>query len=413
MALPKHNFHAQTHRELYDRIHKQDKGVVEKVETAWYRFRAVIGDAKAELESAIHSAEAVWIGAAGERFTSANAPLVRWTEQLREAGVATHRSFQSQHSHYTGALYKMPEPVQVTSTANDDFWGVPGTLTHLVGGQTDQDAQEHAANEAKREAVRVMEGYQEGAASSAHGLGLFVPPPSTTTEVDATPIATPPQVQASSTPPPSSPGASQPFFQSAPPPEQPANPPAAPQGTTERSSVSAEAPQHSPPTPSATTPPTSAQHPAQGFTVLPRIVNSSPAGTTFTAAAGNPAGITGRLNPTASSGSGTTHSTTGSPSTRSPSGHATPSTPSAPGGGHGTRNLPGAGPSAPPQQQATRLPTSTTPPPSGMAALPPNGRAGEHDQHHKSASYLEELRDVWGADSIPKVSPPVIGDDRQ
>ncbi|MDU0294926.1 hypothetical protein NUG22_37470, partial [Saccharothrix longispora] len=46
----------------------------------------------------------------------------------------------------------------------------------------------------------------------------------------------------------------------------------------------------------------------------------------------------------------------------------------------------------------------------GMAGAP-QGAQGEDDIEHKTAPYLEELDDVWGQDSMPRVAPPVIGDD--
>ncbi|MFF5094985.1 MULTISPECIES: PPE domain-containing protein [Actinosynnema] len=413
-----HNFHARTHKELYESIHERDRAVVHEIDAAWQKFRAVISTAKADLESAVHEAGAVWVGAAGERFTGANTPLVKWAEDVHEAGAATQRSFQNQHFCYTGALHQMPEPVQVTSTANDDFWGVPAGLTHLVGGQTDQDAQEQAANAAKLEAVRVMEGYQDGAFDAVHALGRFVPPPTTTTTtVYESPIPPPPPVHATTSHPPSLPGSQQPAPQAVAPQQQSEQRSLAPQGTTERSSAAPEALLPSPPTPSATTPPTPAQQPAQSLTVLPRIGSTSPAGTTLTTAAASPTSITSRLNP----GLGSSVTGSGSRTLSGPSpvdGHTAPGGPHGPGGAGGAQGgsrpvvTPGAPLPASPQQ-ATRLPASATPPPAGMTALPPNGRSNGDNQHHKSAPYLEEHRDVWGADSIPKVSPPVIGDDRQ
>ncbi|MBY8850773.1 PPE domain-containing protein, partial [Saccharothrix sp. MB29] len=153
------------------------------MDDAWNSFRAVMGNAKGELESAVRDAGVVWVGAAGEKFGDSAAPLVQWTEDARVAGVETHNAFSAQTSHYSGAKTRMPEPVEVTSTANDDFFGIPAGFTHLVGGQTDQDVQEQQANEAKREAVRVMNGYRDDAYWSVNLLGTFVPPPQVTLQV--------------------------------------------------------------------------------------------------------------------------------------------------------------------------------------------------------------------------------------
>ncbi|ATE53172.1 PPE domain-containing protein [Actinosynnema pretiosum] len=416
MTNEKHNFAAMSHKTLYELLNDRKHGVSEAVTEGWKEFDRVLGEATSELDSAIRDSGAVWIGAAGEEFRSSHVPLVQWAQEAREAGAATRRSFEEHVSCYNAARHTMPEPVQVTSTANDDICGIPGKLIHLIGGQTDQDVQERLANEAKRVAVRVMQSYGAGTANALDAVGDFVPPPAITTRVDESPAAPPPRVLTASTPPPPLPSHPLPF-QSSPQPEHHSAPAlTSPQGSTESASATPSAPQRASAPPITTTPSATPQQPAQSFTVLPRIGSTSSAGTTLTAAA-SPTSITSRLNPGLGI-SGTGRGSRALSGSLPLGGHTAPGGPNGAGGAGGAQGVSrpvvttGAPPPASPQQ-ATRLPTSATPPPSGMAALPPNGRAGEHDQHHKSASYLEELRDVWGADSIPKVSPPVIGDDRQ
>ncbi|MGW4113163.1 hypothetical protein ACWEFJ_20020 [Actinosynnema sp. NPDC004786] len=58
----------------------------------------------------------------------------------------------------------------------------------------------------------------------------------------------------------------------------------------------------------------------------------------------------------------------------------------------------------------TAVSPSGTPMVGGMAGAPQGGR-GEDDVEHKAAPYLEEPDDVWGEDSMPRVAPPVMGDD--
>ncbi|QUF06839.1 PPE domain-containing protein [Actinosynnema pretiosum subsp. pretiosum] len=417
MTIEKHNFDAMSHEKLYNLLNDQNHGVAERITAVWDEFNHTLAEVTAELESAIRDSGVVWMGSAGDQFRVSTAPFAQWAQEAREAGVATRRSFEEHVSCYNAARHNMPKPVQVTSTANDDFCGIPSKLIHLVGGQTDQDIQERLANEAKRVAVRVMQSYGAGTASALDAVGDFVPPPAITTRVDESPIAPPPRVLTASTPPPLLPSHPLPF-QSPPQPEHHSAPAlTTPQGTTESASATPAAPQQASTPPLTTTPSATPQQPAQSFTVLPSIGSTSPAGTTLTAAAASPTSITSRLNPgLGSSGAGSGSRTlSGPPPIGGHTAPGGPHGPGGPGGAHGgSRPVVTTGaplPTTP--QQATRLPASATPPPAGMTALPPNGRSSEHDQHRRTAAYLEEHRDVWGADSIPKVSPPVIGDDHQ
>jgi hypothetical protein len=151
MPIGAYNFDAESHQKLYNDIHgitvsrqacSVQTSAGDETDTAWLSFRAVMGDAKSNVETALQDAGVQWVGTAGEAFTGSMAPLVQWAEDARVAGVASHNSYQAQQSYYTGAKNSMPEPVAVTSMANSDYWGIPAGLDHLVGGQTDQDLQE-------------------------------------------------------------------------------------------------------------------------------------------------------------------------------------------------------------------------------------------------------------------------------
>ncbi|MEU4807504.1 PPE domain-containing protein [Actinosynnema sp. NPDC023587] len=439
MGIREHNFDAQSHRQLYDKIHGgPGHSAVRTVDDAWNNFRAVVGDAKANLESAIRDAKAVWVGAAGERFSGSSAPLVQWAEDLRVAGVTTHHAFSAQTSYYGSTKTAMPEPVQVTSTANDDFLGIPAGFKHLVGGQTDQDIQEQAANEAKREAVRVMQGYRNDAASAVDALGEFVPPPqvvaqvseptfeqsqahekytpqfSDTRSVDSTstarrepahpPVAPPPAVSTgdntqtsvaqppadvaprptpsptpspSPTPPPGSPPVHPPFFRPNP------NPPGRP------------------------IPPTRLDRPAHRPGPLPPA-DAARYGRDLRAPSGSPTG--GPPN------GGTPRFGGGLPGLPGQPGAGAPGQPGAQPFGHG--NSSGVAPDSPANRTAgttagpARGAAGAPPMAGGLAGAPQRGQ-GEDDIEHKAAPYLEELADVWGEESLPSVAPPVIGDDRR
>ncbi|CCH29160.1 PPE domain-containing protein [Actinosynnema sp. NPDC047251] len=426
MGIGEHNFDAQSHRELYDKIHGgPGHSAARAVDDAWNNFRAVMGNAKSNLESAIRDADAVWVGAAGERFSASSAPLVKWADDLRTAGVKTHDAFSSQTSYYGGAKTAMPEPVQVTSTANDDYWGIPAGFQHLVGGQTDQDGQESAANEAKREAVRVMNGYRDDASSAVDALGEFVPPPQVVTQV-AEPTFEQPQAHDQYTPQfsdPSSAGTtSTSQRQSAQPPVTP--PPTFSSGDDTHTSV-VQPPAEVVPRPTPTPTPSPTPHPTPGPTppVHPPVFRPLP----------TPPGQRDRQavqpNPPRPPADGPRHTR----DLRSPDGTpvrplsggshigGTPKfgggLPTTPGQPFGPGNSSGIAPDAQSNRAGTagspvRGPASPSPMAGGFAGAPQRGQ-GEDDVEHKAAPYLEELADIWGEESLPNVAPPVIGDDHR
>ncbi len=396
------------------------------MDDAWNGFRAVMANTKSELESAIRDAGAVWVGAAGEQFAGGTAPLVQWAEDVRTAGVETHNSFAAQTSYYSGAKTRMPEPREVTSTANDDFLGIPAGFTHLVGGQTDQDVQEQQANEAKREAVRVMNGYRDGASSAVDTLGAFTPPPQVTTQVIEPEFEQPEaqrqysqqftEGQWSTTAP------TEPNRTTSVPPQQPVSTPptiASVGGDDTNTSGIGTPPDLTPrPTPTPVPPPAHTPGPPQppiGVTPPGMIrpnpnrydqrtppANNPPRRGPVT---GTPRGLGGNLPGGAPQG-GTPRFGGGAPGQP-----GMPGQPFGPGSSSGV----GAG-----DTQANRAATGPagargaagSPMMGGLAGTPQGGQ-GEDDIEHKSAPYLEELEDVWGEDSAQRVAPPVIGDDIQ
>ena len=410
-GIGEHNFAAQTHQQLYDRIHGgPGHAAAETVDEAWNGFRAVMANAKSDLESAICAAGAVWIGAAGERFAKGSAPLVQWAEDARAAGVATHNAYSAQASYYSGAKTTMPEPVQVTSTANDDFLGIPAGLTHLVGGQTDQDVQEQQANEAKHEAVRVMNDYREGVSSAVGTLGAFAPPPQVVTQVGEQTfgqaesheqyqpqLSDRPAVDTTSTqreqttrPPVGSP---------------PEITPGGDDTHTSDARPSVDAPRPTPaPTPSPT--PTPVGTPYSTPIVKPnatRYGNQQPA--SRPAPPGRPVDRT--RNPASAKGLGTPPF--GGGTSRFGAQPGVPGgQPPGPGGSSGI-NADGPNRSATPGNPV-RGAAAAAAVGGGLAGVPQRGQ-DEDDIEHKAAPYLEELEDVWGDEDGPRVAPPVIGDD--
>jgi hypothetical protein len=412
MPIGNYNFDAQSHQQLYDKIHGGTAGrEAQATDDAWNTFRAVMANAKSNVESALRDAGAEWVGAAGEAFTGAMAPLVQWAEDARVAGVQTHQSLQAQQSSYSYTRNTMPEPVKVSSTANDDYLGIPAGFTHLVGGQTDQDVEEQKANDAKRKAVVVMQGYQGGASSAVSSLGTFSPPPQVTMEVAQ------PKVEQSEAQKQYSQQFSNRYGSNTaadqqgwtPPPQQQSSvvmPPAAVSTDTGGTDLSSSAaPAQARPTP-APYPSPVASNPAATPPPPNPIVGTTP----FTA--NRPFGSGGGSNRTGTGGSGQ----------RDPRGFGMRT-----GGGSQGQvpgQQPGRGPSAgvgvPGEPQSGTRPGAAGTGARGAAGAPGMGMAGagaqrgqgDEDKEHKSADYLEEVQDIWG-DNDTLVAPPVIGDDNR
>jgi hypothetical protein len=297
----------------------------------------------------------------------------------------------------------MPPPVKVSSTANDDFFGIPAGMTHLVGGQTDQDIEEQKANEAKREAVRVMKTYRDGAVSSVTSIGTFVPPPQVTAQIaETSPIQQPSNSQTQY----SQQWSSQ-------------------QRTTSTVEQSALSHQQQP---SVTPPPvlrdnddttgTSNYQPPADVVPRPTPQPAPPPGLQPTPNPQPP--IAGPLPPTMRPPQGSTP-VGGTSSRGSSSGVGTPKIgsglvgqqpgqlgrgPAAGIGAFGEAGQTGRG-----GQGGTGARGAAGTPGMGMTGAPQRGQ-GEEDKERKSPPYLEEVDDVWGEGTIPIVAPPVIGEDQ-
>lgn len=402
-----YNFDAKSHQELYDKIHANDgASFAQAVDDAWNGFRAVMGNAKAEIEAAYRDASVDWVGAAGEAFTGAVAPLAQFAEDARAAGVETHHSVQAQQSFYHGAKNGMPPPVQVSSTANDDFFGIPAGMTHLVGGQTDQDIEEQKANEAKREAVRVMKTYRDGASSSVTSIGMFVPPPQVTAQVAETPIQQPSNSQTQYSQQWSSQQHSTSTGEQFTPPQQQqqqtVTPPPMLQGNNDTTGTS----NYQPP---ADTVPRPTPHPVPPPGLQPTPNPQPPIGGPFPPTMRPPQGSTpvgGTSSRGSSSGVGTPRLGSGAVGQQP---GQTGRGPAAGVGAFGESAQTSRGGQA---AAAGTRGAAGTPGMGGMAGAPQRGQ-DEEDKEHKAAPYLEELGDVWGEGTLPTVAPPVIGDDQQ
>ncbi|WNV83748.1 PPE domain-containing protein [Umezawaea sp. Da 62-37] len=431
MPVGNHNFDAQSHGQLYDRIHNgADAGAAQATNDAWLNFRAVMANAKANVDSALQDAKVSWTGAASDSFGGGMAPLVQWAENARAAGVDSHNAFQTQQSYYTGTRERMPAPVQVSSTANDDFFGIPAAMTHLVGGQTDQDVEEQKALEAKREAVRIMTGYQGGAAEAVSRVGMFTPPPTVTVDVPAPRVEQSLEQRQYSQEFSARFGAGETSSSTAP----------AMAAQSPSQSSTAAPPPGSAPQASGSTPPQGAQDSTRlSGSIAPPVAHPSPVTTPSTTpvphpnavhAVGMPGGVPRRDAPGGTSAGGRGGGGAGAGS----GGRGGTGSPGASGfGGSTASGRPGqpdqADRSGPQAGRGTSSGITTTEPHAGfrpgfagakgaagtagmgMGGVP-QGARDEEDGEHKAAEYLQELDDVWGENDV-LVAPPVIGDDQR
>lgn len=188
----RYNWDSASHQRLYDDIHglgylfhSNGAGVsgAHGAQEGWAELASVMARARERTEAALANAGAVWEGGAADAMRSGVTPLAQWAADANTASTASQQSTDSHVYAYSSAKNRMPEPVRVTSTANTDGLGIPAMYTHLLGGQTDQDKQEAAAQEAKAEAVRIMSGYEIDSTSAQARVGQFVPPPSVTVNV--------------------------------------------------------------------------------------------------------------------------------------------------------------------------------------------------------------------------------------
>lgn len=200
MGIGDYNWQAWSHQDLHKMINGADAGLIGMVALpsgrgvaggteaaeAWNRFTTLMSDLTQRTTDALARAGVGWEGQAADTAQSGITPLAQWADDAHTAGVATGDGTTELVDYYTSARNAMPEPVSTNSTANTDFLGVPAGFTHLLGGQTDQDKQERAAQEAKIEAVRVLESYRENSATTTAKLGAFVAPPNVVTAVGVT-----------------------------------------------------------------------------------------------------------------------------------------------------------------------------------------------------------------------------------
>ncbi|MGQ0839276.1 PPE domain-containing protein [Actinokineospora sp.] len=194
-----YNWDAWRHRSLYDMIHGRPGVLAEtggssvanvsEATARWQRFTALMAEAKSRTDAALAKAGVTWEGGAADSMNAGMAPLSQWAVDAQDAGTASAGGVEQFSSSYLVAQHRMPEPVEVDSTANSDHAGIPAAFTHLFGGQTDQDRQEAEAQQAKQEAVLIMNAYHAETAAARTSVGQFVAPPAVVVRVPPPSIA--------------------------------------------------------------------------------------------------------------------------------------------------------------------------------------------------------------------------------
>ena len=407
-----YNWDNSPHERLYNEIHgiagfwaQNGAGVsgAAGAQDGWAALAELMARAREGTETALAEAGAVWEGAAGYAMRSGLTPLARWADDAHTASTATQTSTDTHVESYTSAKNQMPEPVPVTSTANSDAGGIPAAFIHLLGGQTDQDRQEAAAQEAKAEAVRIMTRYEASSGFAQITVGQFVPPPSVTVDV---------------------------------PPAQPQDGDGIPVGDGAKAGTG-PVPSTREDTaggsrgPGATTPP-----PGSGSTPPPGSTPASQGATTPSFTATTPSASPPPVNPVATGAGPDTYrpgstpippgmNTLGGPGERGVGGRGqygrgfgggfgegggTGRTPGGPGAGGGARGA--GGPVGEPVAGRTGAAGTSGARGVGGMGVAPAGRRGEgdEDKEHAAAEYLRDFHDdFW--DDTPPVAPAVIGED--
>lgn len=409
-----HVWDSYSHQTLYDRIHgkggffnEDGAGVsgATGAQNGWAELAAVMVRAYERTEAALARAGAEWEGGAADAMRSGVTPLSQWAVDAHTASTASQNSTDTHVNSYSAAKNQMPEPVPVTSTANTDGLGVPALFTHLVGGQTDQDKQEAAAQEAKAEAVRIMSGYELESGLAQSGVGQFVPPPSITVDVP------PPQ--------PKGDGDGIPVGVS----EWPGTGRVNDDSTRSAGDTtdSGRGPGVTPPLPGGSSAPSSGNTSVTPAATTPSFATTTPPPVNPVTTGPGPDQLRPGSTPVPPG-----MSTVGVPGDRVAGGGRGPGGrgfgggfgqgggtgrgPGGPGGGGGARGV--GGPIGEPVAGRTGAAgTSGARGAGGMGMGPAGGRSdGDEDKEHTSAEYLRDFHDDFWDDS-PPVAPAVIGED--
>ncbi|WP_083383771.1 PPE domain-containing protein [Allokutzneria albata] len=151
MAIP--------HLTLYNKIHEgpgPNGHLASMLYTA--ELMKALGETSMSLSSALTSLGAVWEGEAAERATGKISSLKSWTAAACQSTHGRGQSIADQMNAFVHARNSMPEPKDVPSL---EELGKSNALRDLFQLKEDREILEGAANEAHREAARVMQAYAD------------------------------------------------------------------------------------------------------------------------------------------------------------------------------------------------------------------------------------------------------------
>ncbi len=153
------NWMAITHEELYQKLHGghgpagHQPVATQSNDIAW-----VLANTEADLGKALSSLGAVWEGAAAEQAVGKIDTLRQWTNSSGEKTNTRTTSILDGMSAFVHARNSMPEPKRVPSL---EELGNSNALRDVFQLTQDREVLEGAANEAHREAARVMQAYAD------------------------------------------------------------------------------------------------------------------------------------------------------------------------------------------------------------------------------------------------------------
>ncbi|MCP3798025.1 PPE domain-containing protein [Allokutzneria sp. A3M-2-11 16] len=122
------------------------------------KLMETLGEASNSLSSALTALGAVWEGEAAERATGKISSLRSWTASACRSTHGRGQSVADQMNAFVHARNSMPEPKKVPSL---EELGNSNALRDLFQLKEDREVLEGAANEAHREAARVMQAYAD------------------------------------------------------------------------------------------------------------------------------------------------------------------------------------------------------------------------------------------------------------
>ncbi|GAA3843116.1 hypothetical protein GCM10022243_06970 [Saccharothrix violaceirubra] len=178
-----HRWSGYSHQELYEKIHAGPgpQASFASIER-WAGIADALTDIDADLHEGILRSGAHWEGTAADQARHTMNPLASWAGNAREGADTMKLSAELQADYIAKARAEMPAPVKVTAP---EAGGLETFLTHLIGGQTDNEIQEKARDAAEERAREVMATYASSTSGNTATLGTFHQPPQMSVQAPA------------------------------------------------------------------------------------------------------------------------------------------------------------------------------------------------------------------------------------